>query len=199
MPFTPITSTVKVEINGHDTVSQQKVANVMHVGQVTPTDATIAFLTDIANVFVTAITANLALWSASMEFDTVVVTDLNTADGNQVTVPFSAGTVGTGGTDSWPGVAALLKLISSERSRSGRGRVYIGPIGASSATDGNGSVSTGYKTAVSTWFAALQAGLNALSVPCAVVVASRKLGVNYPIINAFCEATAAYQRRRGMR
>lgn len=198
MPFVPITDTVKVEILGHDTVTNQPWANVLHVTEANAAQ-TAPNLTEIADATVTAVMAHLGVWSSSAQLDAVRVTGLATIGSPQVTRFFTAGTVGTAASESYPGVAALVKMLTALRTRSGRGRVYLGPIAANEVLDGGGRISLSFQGVVNAFITALQTEYAGVTIPTGLCIASRTLGISHPVTDFACEALSAYQRRRGMR
>ena len=198
MPFVPITDTVKVEINGHDSVSNQPVANVLHA-TLANASQTITNLADIGDAVITAVNANLGCWSQGMVFDNVTVTGLTSSTAPQSVRTFSPGTTGSTTGNSAPGVCALVTVQTALRSRSGRGRVYIGPITVSELTDKGGNLQSSYQTVVNNFFNDLLSGLGGLTIPSTLCIASKVLGVSNPWLSFGCEVLTAYQRRRGMR
>lgn len=198
MPFTAITDTAKVELNGHDVTTHQLWANVMHV-TIPDADQSFANLLLIADAVKGVCNGNKDVWSAGAGLDNVTVTGLATATSPQAISAFAPGTVGTSAFDSFPGVAALVKLTTATRGRSFRGRIFLGPIANVDVQDAAGTLSTGYQGIVTTFLGALRTALQGLSLATDLCVASRVLGISTPVTNSVCETLTAYQRRRGLR
>jgi hypothetical protein len=194
MGFVAIADTAKVELVGIDSASGQEIVNVMHakVGSA-PTGT---YLLQVANVYETYYASIITgIGPSSLTGQRVVVTDLNTIGGPQVTV-FMSGVTGSGTTGA-TGAAALLKLTTAVRGRSFRGRAFVGPL-TSAAVNGD-RISSGTIAAIGTAFGTLQTSLAALTPGSAVRVASRKLGTGNDVTGFGVEILPAYQRRRGAR
>jgi hypothetical protein len=196
--FVRIADTAKVELLGHDTGSAQPFANVMHAIML-DADQTPTNVANMAAAIEDVVGLNLGVWTSSAQLDSVRVTGLSTATSPQATEPFPAGTFGTAAAATFPGVCALVKLITTVRSRSGRGRIFIGPIAANEALDSVGHISTSFQGVVNIYIGAIETALATLTPTSSLVVASRKLGTSTFVTSAQCEALSAYQRRRALR
>lgn len=191
-----ITNTAAHELIGLDTSTNTNTACILHtefLAGMGPTD-----LQDQANAMLDWVTDLIVanVWgSATWALTQIVSTDLSVAGGIQIITP----TPGTGGSGSGAasGLCALVKLNTGLRSRSGRGRIFIGPLKATAVT--GDQVSAGAITTVNSEMNNLDTDLAGLAKPTQLVVASRKLGLSHVVTSHNCELLVAYQRRRGAR
>lgn len=194
MPFVDAPGTAKVEILAHHTVTMIPIVNVLHI--VSPNPYTGSFVADAAAAIVTWANAHTNSWAVEWVGEAVRVTDLSTVDGAQFTDTGIAGTLGTQGTGAPASICALVKLLTAERSRSGRGRIFFSPIDSGSV-DTNGAISSGVQGDYMTNIAALQTALAGIeSFASGLCVLSRATGIAHPVTTYLCEALAASQRRR---
>lgn len=196
MPFVAILDGVKVEIIGHDLSTNVDTANVMHV--IGTAGISVADLTAIAEAFVnrwelmmSAEVVGNATWSLTE----VIATDVNTVGGAQWVQTVSGG--GGTGSSAPAGVCSLVKLLTAQRGRRARGRVFLGPLVLGAFT--GDQLTSAYVTALNTQLTDLVTDLAALSTPTTLAVASRVDGIARPVTTFSIETTVAYQRRRGAR
>lgn len=89
---------------------------------------------------------------------------------------------------------ALIQWNGSTRSRSSRGRLYLGPLTESEINTDGRTIVAGVQTAITNTFVAFLGNLNSSGYP--PVVLSRKLSSSFSITSAVCESQIATQRRR---
>jgi hypothetical protein len=194
MPFVNAPGVVKIELLAHHTTTMIPIANVLHC--TAPSPYTLGFAGDVAAAVAGWQLTHTNMWSDQYIIDAVRATDLHVVDGEQATDTTGSGTAGTNGLGGPANVCALIKLITPERSRKGRGRIFISPIDAASV-DTNGSITSGYQGDLNTGITDLQTTLAAItSFASTLCVLSRAIGVAHPVVTFACEALAASQRRR---
>lgn len=198
MPFTPITDTVKVEIVGHDTITLQPIVNVLHA-LLADASQSLVNVQAIANEVKSVLLAATRPTPSTMSYDSVIVTGLAFAGSNQAISLFPSPTIGGGTADAVPGVCMLTKLNTALRSRSGRGRIYWGPVPSDQIVSGSGAVSAGFRADMDTIMSAIQSGLQGLTPASDLVVASRHLGLSHIVTSFSEEVNSAFQRRRSGR
>lgn len=196
MPFHPIANCAKVEILMHHTITLQPVVNVLHCAATSaPTQAEVQAYADAVDH---AVGSTLNVWGSQVHYDGTRVTDQNTATGPQALTTTSAGQ-GTGGNNTAAGVCCLVKLATTLRSRSGRGRIFIGPCPQSDLINDGTQWDPSYLGVIGTFMGNLAADLAAATPASELVVGSKKLGTAHPVITPTPQSAPAYQRRRAGR
>lgn len=195
MGFVAIAFTAKVEFVGHNVTTLQEAANVMHVAIIG--GASVATLQGIADTFENEYGTSRSLWPDDYEHDFTRVTDITSVSGNQATSIISQGLAGSEGANGDASNSALVKLLTTVRGRSTRGRIYH-PCAKVDVNQG-GVLGTTYVGNVTSYYNGLRAALQALSPVSDLVVASKKLGTSEPVISSQCEPVVANQRRRQAR
>jgi hypothetical protein len=197
MPFVPIPNAAQLEfIYSWDL---QSVENVLTYR--IPTTPTVADLQVLC-------TAAIAWWSANLKplqsnqaaLFSVKATDLSTQTGPVVEDTTGLPIVGTGGTASVPNnVSCAVKLITNNRGRSFRGRIYH--IGLPSSVVTGNTVSTTTRTALrNAWLAALTLGTSPIWTLCVgsryTANAPRITGLATPVTDISVNNVVDSQRRR---
>src|SRR5690242_12200874 len=168
-PFVPIPDTAKVELIGHDIGDNRPVVVVMHAAcSAAPTQSEIG---EIGTKFEAWLATMSPRTNGEVQWDKVVVTDLNSSTGPQVETDTVHG--GSGG-DAPPGLSVVLELFTALRGRRHTGRAFW-PVNFTAVDLASGRVSGAEITALVTAFVSLQTALAANTVPSHVVVASRVL------------------------
>lgn len=193
--FEPIPYTAKVAVVGHDTTNGKPIISVYHAAIDATTTPTI--LTNIATVFKNAYQGAFLAWLPdTYHIDEIVVTDLNTSTGPQVTV--NVNSTGTAG-DGYPNMSGVLEVFTTLRGRSYRGKTYI-PIPEGETAPNTGSTTSGWQGALLTFGAALESGLGAVSVGggafSQLVIASRKLAQSNIVATLAARVILGFIRRR---
>jgi hypothetical protein len=189
MPLPVIADTYRVALNWTNTQDTTHATNVIHIKKSGSSPAAIITQLEAA--------ATADLWkmvSPGASVDNIVVTPL---DGSSISVFHSTGKpakwTGNGAAGDWiPQVSSLIKLTTSKRGRSYRGRIFL-PF-TSEGTVAYGIFNSTYvgvcTTAWTTWLTAMTA---AGFTPC---VASYLHSTEETIVAIACEGTSATQRRR---
>jgi hypothetical protein len=188
--FTPIPGCCKVECVGHDNFDGRPIVNVLHAS--CGTSPTLAQLTAIGAAVSSTFSSHAGAFPDTYTFDNVVVTDLNSSSGPQAVVLVAL--AGSGG-DAVPAECGVVELYSSLRGRSYRGRVYI-PIANNVTFVDGGGTTTGWQTAILSYFTALQAAIVAVSAGFSLVIASRKLGTWEAVQSVAARVLLGWIRRR---
>lgn len=181
-----------MQVSLHFTVSGQETVNVLGFTKDDPA-ITASMAADIVHNAWTATGGPHKLLTPQVVLNKVKATDISSADGEiferGVSVPGGAtGTVGN------LAVSAVVRVGSGTRSRSGKGRVYFGPIGSQDiATDGR-SYPLQAQTNVRTAFLAFQTATNNGNLTWSVL--SRKLLVATEITSVSVAPIIGIQRRR---
>lgn len=193
MPPLPIIADVyRCTFNWVETAKGLLAANVMHFHAVGTTPAGLAAIID-AHVAV-------GMWQFTVGSASVQTLEVTKLDGTSATYTFPTGspakwTGGQGVGDFIPQVAGLVKLNTTLRGRSFRGRVFL-PFVAEAAQV-SGTLTAGN---VTTAQAAWNNFLTAMSVATAdLTVASYHLSTDTLVLNALVESQTATQRRRQRR
>jgi hypothetical protein len=193
MPFHPIADTAKVEIFAHHSSTLIPIVNVLHC--VEDSGNLPQSVQDIATTVETWIHGHLHFWANEWVYEQTVATDLTTFDGPQYTANAHAGDVGSQGIGAPANSCLLFKFTTGERSRRGRGRMYVSPIAADDI-DANGAISSALLTQASTDMDALQTALAGHSFHYTLCVASYAGSTSYPVTGGGPETLIASQRRR---
>jgi hypothetical protein len=124
-----------------------------------------------------------------------VAVDLGSSNGAiSVIADTTTGSVSTTNSFATAGACALVKWNGGTRSRSSRGRMYLGPIMESDLNPDGRTLGAGNITNFTTAITAFRNSLNASGFP--LVVLSRTLSTAFPVTSHAVEATIATQRRR---
>jgi hypothetical protein len=184
-----IADTYRVAFNWTNTANSLTATNVMHYHKAGSSAAAVAAIIDGLGT-----SAMFVGQPTSCSITQLVVTPL---DGSGVSFPLTPSTpahwTGSGGAvDFLPQVAIVIKLLTTKRGRSFRGRVFLPFASEGQVTDGAvvGSTKTSLNTAwIAFHTAATAAGLD-------WCVASYKLAQQNPVAAVACESATATQRRR---
>jgi len=124
-----------------------------------------------------------------------VAVDISSPNGAiNVLTDTTPGSFGTGQSFATAGACALVKWNGSTRSRSSRGRLYLGPIMEGDINPDGRTLTTTAQTRMNTSMTAFRNSLSSASFP--LVVLSRTLSTAYPVTSSAVESTIATQRRR---
>jgi hypothetical protein len=189
-PFVPIPNVAKVEIIGHDIGDNR--TNVCVLAMHFPPGGTEAELITAAAVYDTFLGNMSPHTNGEVQWDTIVLTDLNSATGPQATVATTRG--GSGG-DSPPGFATVIETKSASRGRSYNGRIFW-PTDGGDVTNATGFVGSTTIGGITTQWGVLETGLAALSPTSFPVVVSRKLHIGTQIVAVVVRPEIGRIRRR---
>lgn len=189
-PFVPIPNTARVKVTGHD-ISDNRV-NVMTFAMHFPPGGTAAELISAATAWDTFLMHLSAHTNSQVQWDTIELTDLNTATGPQVT---EATTRGGSGGDYPPGSAVVVETKSTSRGRSYNGRFFL-PTPGSDVTEASGVVGATTIGGITTAWTDLETDLTALTPTSYPVVVSRKLAVGTQITGIIVRPEIGRIRRR---
>ena len=168
-PFVPTPLTARVTVVGHDVNLNHPVVSVWDVRA--GASPTVAWSQGVANAFDAFLAGTSSLTDGSIQWDTITVTDLNSATG----VQWEQSTVrGGSGGNALPGQAAVVFLLTALRGRSYVGRKYWPPDWAA-VTVLTGHISSAWATSFETELTNLGIALAALSPTSGLVVRSSKL------------------------
>lgn len=120
-------------------------------------------------------------------------TDLSTADG-AIAERTGAGAGGSTAEVSTNGASALMKLHGGTRSRSGNGRMYLGPLGEGSISADGRTLAAGFVTGFNTAMTTFRNGLETDGFPLVVISQTKAIASN--VISASVDPIIAMQRRR---
>lgn len=139
-----------------------------------------------------ATTEPMELVSEAFSFDTVEVLPLDGSSSSAIVTDPTAVQIGQNGGNQVPAVSAIVSLRTEQRGPRGRGRVYLGPVGEETLT--NGSFDTTAVTAAQgAWDDFLEACAENL---CFFVVASYAHADSHDVETLLVESVAGTQRRR---
>lgn len=189
-PFVPIPLTCQVNLVGHNSSDNRPVVNVIHCE--CPASPSAAYLTAIGDLFALKWTTKSGSWSSNMVLDTIVVTDLNSASGPQVTVDVAS--AGTGG-NGLPNLCGVIELLTAKRGKSFTGRIFM-PIPTANVNAATGLLVATVQANMDDFVDQVQTGLAALAPSSTIVVASRKLRASTAITGPATRAKAGFIRRR---
>ncbi len=200
VPFVAIPGAAKVEVL-YTWMGSKNMALVMHAGQPAevPTPWTAAEVASIAEAVWTATTNGATGFIGEQTHDitelSVRVTDLSTSSGPQFTTVHPAVNGAAAGSSAPPADAVVVSLLTSLRSRSGRGRIYVPGFPAGSL-DAHGAISAPLAAYMESAVAALDAALTASTAHARLAVASRRLGTYHNITGQHVHPLVRTQRRR---
>lgn len=192
MPLPVIADAYRVAFDWTNSVTTDTATNVMHFHAPGKTS------TDVYTALDTNVTT--AMWCCVSDLASIAEVSITPLDGSGITVNAFTGSpgrwVGGGGSgDFTPAVCSLVKLLTAQRGRSYRGRVFLPWVAENDTANGTltGSAVTAGTAAWATWLAAM-AGAGVFPG-----VASYTLASVEPIINILVEPRVATQRRRQVR
>lgn len=137
----------------------------------------------------------LARLSSLYTMSQVVATDIRTSNGAiSVLADSTAGGVATTNAFATAGACALVKWNGGTRSRSSRGRLYLGPIMETDINADGRTVASASNTTLTSAITNFRNSLNSAGYP--LVVISRVLSQSFPVTSHVVENTIATQRRR---
>jgi hypothetical protein len=139
------------------------------------------------------------LWtfiSSNLTADSMTITPLDgvTASSTIAITP-AAKWSGQSAGEAIPNMANLIKLTTAKRGRSYRGRLYLPNVGEPDQTNGKLAVAK-VPTTTTAWNTFIAAIGTDATTSLIMGIASYTHSTIDPVINAFCEGTAATQRRR---
>lgn len=124
-----------------------------------------------------------------------VATDIGSSNGAiNVTADTTAGSVSTVNSFATAGACALVKWNGSTRSRSSRGRMYLGPIMEADINPDGRTLTVGAAANFANAITAFRTSLSNSGF--GLVVLSRVLNTSFPVTSSSVESTIATQRRR---
>lgn len=188
--FVAIPGACKVEVVGHDNFDGRPIVNVLHAS--CGTSPSPSLLTSIGVAYNTVYTAHQSFFPDTYTCDEVIVTDLNSSSGPQVTVGVAL--AGSGG-DAVPAECGVIELYSALRGRSYRGRIYIPIANNVTFVDGGGTTS-GWQTAALSFIGALATAWTGVGSGVGLVVASRKLSTWQAVSTVGARVLLGWIRRR---
>lgn len=163
-------------------------ANIMH------------FRATTATALFTALNANVtaAMWGFPASAWSISSVNITPLDGTSPTVINPVSGVkwtGTGGADSIPSCAAIVKETTNKRGKSYRGRIYLPNVGETSQTNGAlvASIVLSSQAAWDTFYTAMS------TATCIPAVASYKFSTAENVVKFTVEGMAGTQRRRQSR
>lgn len=179
-----------VMVSLHYSVSGQELVNVIGLtGEILPPDTAANRVHDAW----TKLGGPMTRMSSAATLTKVKATSLNTADG--AVFERSASAVGgQSGTLASLATCAVIRVGAGTRSRSGKGRVYFGPLPASVMQGDGRQIIAAQATSLQTAFTQFRDELAAAGTPW--VVLSRKLSSATPVESISVASVIGTQRRR---
>jgi hypothetical protein len=135
----------------------------------------------------------LAWLPSAVKMEKIKVTDLSSEGGQIYEKTVTDAGKGTGALGSLA-TTAVVRVGAGTRSRSGKGRLYFGPLGASSLAADGRTILPANQTGIAAAFNAFRNAINTDGLQWCVL--SRKLSVATPITNVSVASVIGTQRRR---
>lgn len=120
--------------------------------------------------------------------------DLSSLNGDIAVVSSTKAGTGTAAQLATNGACALVKWNGGTRSRSSRGRLYLGPLRESQINTDGRTLAAATQTAVQTSFEGFRSALASAGFPLCVI--SPTLSTSFPVTSVAVESVIATQRRR---
>jgi hypothetical protein len=184
-----ILNTFRVALNWIDTDSGLNATNVMHFRKAS------ADAEDVANTIDGNVVAGM--WGVTRQHAHVHTLEVTPLDGSGATFTFLTGdpakwSGGDSPGDAIPQMAAIIKLVTSKRGRSYRGRVFIPWVTESNQTAGKiaGAAVTSLQSAWTTFVSDMDGD------SCQLVIASYALATAEDVTAILAESFSGTQRRR---
>lgn len=188
-PLPVIADVYRCALEWTDSDTSQTATNVMHFHQAGTNPAALAAILD---AHVTA-----SMWGVQPQHAHIFQVNITPLDGGSITFPFATGSVAKwsgndASTDYTPQVSNIIKLLTSKRGRSYRGRLFLPFV--VEATNTQGQLSGAAVTALQAAWVAFLAAMTAAGPN--LVVASYKLATADNVVAVLAEKWTATQRRR---
>jgi hypothetical protein len=192
MGLPTIADTYRVAFNWSCPTAGLTAENVMHFRKASSSPVAIATMID------GRVTSSM--WGVESDTCSVASLDVTPLDGSGASYEFSTGSPAkwkgaNAAAEFTPQAAAIVKLTTSLRGRSYRGRIFLPWVSEPSAQ--NGRLISGALTPLQAAWTAFVA--NIITDGGELVVASYKLSTAQAVANAHCETFLATQRRRMQR
>jgi hypothetical protein len=127
--------------------------------------------------------------------DKVIATDIGSSNGAiSLISDTQTGSITTSSSFATAGACALVKWNGGTRSRSSRGRMYLGPIMEGDINSDGRTLTVAAQAAFNSAITAFRTSLTNQGFP--LVVLSRALNQAFPVTSSAVETTIATQRRR---
>lgn len=135
----------------------------------------------------------LAQVASQLTMTDFTATDVGDANGD-IAIVSDTTAGGLSGAVATNAACALISWNGSTRSRSSRGRLYLGPLTETQINSDGRTIASGSVTTLNNAFTTFRSSLASAGYP--LVVLSRVLSASFPVTSHACEPVIATQRRR---